>query len=286
MKLLYLIGAGRSGTTILSLMLSNSESITSLGELHQLPEHMGLESSCSCGEELKDCPLWSSAYDKLNSEFCSKKYKEQAKELESHRYVYKYLFTRERALNYSEYCSANEAVFDCLRDTDKYKVDSAKYIGRGLALNSILQDNIRFIYMVRDPRGVVNSFGKNVQTSRNWLSATAYYFIVNLTASFVCKILLRNKYIKLKYEDLITKPDNTLMELAEKLDVSLDEVRQKLINDEGLSTGHMVGGNRLVKNKVVHFKSNESWWEKMPRWKQWLIWLLTMPLNIINGYKP
>ena len=98
MNLIYLIGAGRSGTTILSLLLGNSESVTSLGELHQLPEYMGLEGKCSCGQLLSSCPYWNSVYSSLHNQFCSNSYKEQARELESHRYVYKYFFDFSKVL--------------------------------------------------------------------------------------------------------------------------------------------------------------------------------------------
>ncbi len=285
MNLIYLIGAGRSGTTILSLLLGNSESVTSLGELHQLPEYMGLEGKCSCGQLLSSCPYWNSVYSSLHNQFCSNSYKEQARELESHRYVYKYFFEKNRALTNSEYCSANKALLSHLSNNNQFTIDSAKYIGRGLALNSIFQKNIQFVYLVRDPRGVVNSFGKSVQTSRSWLSATAYYFIVNFTTLLVCKTLLRNKYIKIRYEDLISSPERVLSEIADSLDLDLDQVKVKLAKGEGLTTGHVIGGNRLVQDNIVHFKSSESWWEKMPRWKQWSIWVLTLPLNIINRYK-
>jgi len=286
MNLIYLIGAGRSGTTILSLLLGNSDSVTSLGELHQLPEHMGLEGKCSCGQLLSSCPYWSSVYSSLHNQFCSNIYKEQARELESHRYVYKYLFSRDRALNYLEYRNATKNLFYELPEKNKYTVDSAKYIGRGLALNSIFKNNVQFIYLVRDPRGVVNSFGKKVQTSRGWFSATAYYLIVNFTALLVCKTLLRSNHVKVRYEDLINDPDRTLTKLAGNLEINLDEVKDKLSKGEGLRTGHLIGGNRLVQEPVVHFKNSDTWWTKMPRWKRWLVWLFTMPLNIANGYKP
>ena len=137
MNLIYLIGAGRSGTTILSLLLGNSESVTSLGELHQLPEYMGLEGKCSCGQLLSSCPYWNSVYSSLHNQFCSNSYKEQARELESHRYVYKYFFEKNRALTNSEYCSANKALLSHLSNNNQFTIDSAKYIGRGLALNSM-----------------------------------------------------------------------------------------------------------------------------------------------------
>jgi len=55
-KILYIVGAGRSGSTILDIALGNSPEICSSGELVRLPERGWLDDQyCACGERVKRC---------------------------------------------------------------------------------------------------------------------------------------------------------------------------------------------------------------------------------------
>lgn len=287
MKLVYLMGAGRSGTTILSLLLGNNRNAKALGELHQLPDYFSLEKDCSCGKILSSCPFWSEYYPKLHQQFDSDIYRQQARELESHRYVAKYFFSPKRAEKFSEYVQANKCMFNKLSEgRGPVLIDSAKYIGRALALNTVLKDEIHFIYLVRDPRGVANSFSKNVQTQRGWLSSTIYYVIVNCVALITTKTLLRGKVQKIRYEDLLSNPASTLNTLSENLGVDVRDVNQLLISGSSMQTGHVIGGNRLVRKGNVTFSNSDNWKALLPTWKRISIWVLTLPLNLINKYRP
>ena len=56
----YLAGSGRSGSTLLDLLLNNSEYVQSLGEVHRL--NMIAKSGqdvCMCGQPIMACPFWS-----------------------------------------------------------------------------------------------------------------------------------------------------------------------------------------------------------------------------------
>ena len=283
--LIYLLGAGRSGTTILSLLLGNNEGIYALGESHKLPEYFSKEKKCSCGDYLDKCDFWSYFFDELKTEFSSDEYKLQARELESHRYIYKYFINKDRVTSKKTYSHANKKLLSILYHDCRAVVDSAKYIGRALAINSLLGQDVRFIYLVRDPRGVVNSFEKNVQASRNWFSATIYYLLVNSAAELVINTLLRGKVTKLRYEDLIMEPVATLKNLSEELKLNLHASVRCILHNKPLNTGHIIGGNRLVKRKEVLFRSSDNWRDNMPLLKRLTIWILLLPLNLVNNYK-
>ena len=66
-KIIYIAGAGRSGSTILDVTLGNMNDCFSLGELIFFVENGILnDESCSCGSKVKDCSFWSKIYDKWN----------------------------------------------------------------------------------------------------------------------------------------------------------------------------------------------------------------------------
>ena len=58
-KVLYIAGWGRSGTTLLDNLLGQIEGFTSTGELHNLWQRGLIDGrDCGCGLRLTDCPFW------------------------------------------------------------------------------------------------------------------------------------------------------------------------------------------------------------------------------------
>ncbi len=59
-KVLYILGAGRSGSTLLSNILGQLDGFQSVGELFYLWENGLLKGGlCGCGEPVLQCPFWS-----------------------------------------------------------------------------------------------------------------------------------------------------------------------------------------------------------------------------------
>lgn len=57
-SLLYVAGAGRSGSTLLDWLLGNHSRISAVGEVHRVALNPD-ERLCSCGESIVECPYWS-----------------------------------------------------------------------------------------------------------------------------------------------------------------------------------------------------------------------------------
>jgi len=60
-QLIYLTGSGRSGSTLLDIMLSQHSDIAALGEIHRLYLNANKNTAgnrCTCGQSVKDCPFW------------------------------------------------------------------------------------------------------------------------------------------------------------------------------------------------------------------------------------
>ena len=57
--LIYIASTGRSGSTLLEILLDSFESIWTLGEIYVLPwEVKKNKGICGCGKELNDCEFW------------------------------------------------------------------------------------------------------------------------------------------------------------------------------------------------------------------------------------
>src|SRR3989337_1492741 len=60
MRILYIGGAGRSGSTLIELILGNMPGFFSVGEIRYFWEYVLEEDlSCGCGEIITSCTFWS-----------------------------------------------------------------------------------------------------------------------------------------------------------------------------------------------------------------------------------
>lgn len=275
-NLIYLLGAGRSGTTLLATLLNNHEDIETLGEMHQFIEYVDEDKDCSCGVKLASCPKWD-----LSSSLTGSNIKDErlyCENKESHKNIPLLIFNKKAD---KRYISIQEHIFSSVSEHRKSKwyLDSSKYIARYLLFKKSKKLNIKGIYTVRDPRGVINSFSKKVQTSKRPLSAVLYYNMINLFGEVVSRT--NKDILKIKYEDLVESPEQVLGEIYKHVfGSSMSSVKLP----EYSPMPHIVGGNRIKTKKRIHLSKDTDWNRKIPRAKQILYYYLCFPFTFINKY--
>lgn len=276
-NLIYLLGAGRSGTTLLATLLNNHEDIETLGEMHQFIEYIHENKDCSCGKTLKCCPTWDLPHKLLDDDI--KEAKNYCKKKEGHRNIPSLIFNKRKD---EKYTSIQEQIFLSVSENrqNKWYLDSSKYISRYLLLNKSGIINMKGIYLVRDPRGVINSFSKKVQTTKNPLSTILYYNLINLFGEVVT--LCNKNILKIKYEDLVKEPETILDEIFEH--VFEDNKRPSEI-PEFSKMPHIVGGNRIKSKKKIKLSIDKDWKTNIPRIKQIIYYYLCFPFTFINKYR-
>ena len=62
-KILYVIGSGRSGSTVIERVVTTSPRVTAVGEIHALWRLPIQDLLCSCGKRVPDCAYWQGALD-------------------------------------------------------------------------------------------------------------------------------------------------------------------------------------------------------------------------------
>lgn len=275
-NIIYLLGAGRSGTTLLATLLNSHKDIETLGEMHQFFEFLDDDKDCSCGKSLTSCDEWKVVVSSLESNVNSKrKFVEQE---ETHLKIPGLLVgkTPDR-----KYLTIQEEVFSKIHKhrPSKWYVDSSKYIARFLLLRKSKKLNIKGIYVVRDPRGVVHSFQKKVQTSKKPLSALLYYNTINLFAEIVYR--MDNGILKIRYEDLMDKPEETLSSIYSHI---FDEKEELDKLAQYFEIPHIVGGNRMKVEKRIKLKPDKKW-KSLQGHKKIFYYVLALPFSITNNYK-
>ena len=284
--LIYIMGAGRSGTTALATFLGNSREIQNIGEMHQFFDYLNKNKECSCGTLFTECKFWN---EKLSPELLNSSFKNRvlSEKMESHSSIIKHLFKLFTKQELEQYSSIHFKILEqiSINNDKKIILDSSKYIGRALSLNNLKDFDLKVIYVVRDVRGVINSFLKKVQTTKHPLNTILYYLIVNSAASFIATFILKRKVIKIKYEDLVDKPIFLFERLENFLKLDLTDVKSNIKNKKLFEIGHIVGGNRIRSNKNIYLKKDAMWMENFNLIERSIYYILAAPIMIINRYK-
>lgn len=249
--LIYIIGAGRSGTTLLDIVLGNNSNTISLGEVNRFFKRNGLPPKRK--HNSNEFLFWSKISEdikQLLNDVSFKYFDKLFKKNEYHTTVLKSILNN----NDKEYIQTLNLHYSLIHENvqEETLIESSKYPVRALNLSKHLSTedfDIKFIYLKKDPVDVVSSFGKRdiEQPRKGFFSANLYYLMVNLLCSFAIKRLKKrgNETISIKYEDLINNPEQTINKISNKLNVDLSSLISKLSTKKALNTGFLFDGNRI-----------------------------------------
>ena len=258
--LIYIIGAGRSGTTLLDIMLGNMNDAVSLGEINRFYKRHGVPPKRE--ETSKAYKFWDKFRKLLNTKDYTKSYN-YAQNNEYHSSFIKAI----RRKNSTDYIKDLRQQYDVLREitNEKVLVESSKYPSRALNLSSYLNDNffeIKYIYLKKDPIKVVKSFQKkNVeQPSKGYFMANIYYLLVNILCQLTVVILKKrhHKVAVVKYEDLVEKPQSVVKYLGKTINEDCAALLSKLSQNKELNTGLLFDGNRIRLKETLTLRTGQK----------------------------
>ncbi|UZS00188.1 sulfotransferase [Chondrinema litorale] len=258
-KIIYIIGTGRSGTTLLEILLGNANNIFNAGELNRYPKRKGIPP-----QHAIDAPTYQ-FWNKVGQSL--KLSANELREQELLHYKFEYhsgLLTRLIGIKkntfykYQQFLrSFYQSIFDEIDES--IITDSSKYPGRALNISQSLPYDIYYVYIKRNPVSVVRSFAKKdiEQPSKKWLPANLYYFSVNLLCQIVVnKLQKKHRVVEVTYEDLINYPEKLLKHIEEKLGLDLSSAINKLQDNTPLYTGKLFDGNRIRMKKEIYLRSD------------------------------
>jgi hypothetical protein len=107
------------------------------------------------------------------------------------------------------------------------------------------------------------------------------------TIALVTPVLsLRSRRLRVRYEDLVERPDEELDRIATFLGTDLSEVRRKVREGESFPVGHNTGGNRMRQGGAVKLRVDREWERRLPAAERTVHWLLAWPWALLFGYRP
>jgi hypothetical protein len=306
MRVVYISGSGRSGSTLLGRILGGVPGVCDLGEAAWLWECLRDGSTCSCGAVHTECEFWTAVGDKAFGGWASVDLKRAAG---LHNVVPRYRHlpslaarhvsrTRQALLDeyvdqYARIYSAAAAVAgaDVLVDTSKAPPTWA-------ALRRAADFDLRIVHLVRDPRGVAYSWTKvtpcphlNGQfLPQQSPTGTALTWNLQNAATDVLAWAgpRRVPVLRVRYEDLLAEPRRTVKKVARFAGLDLPPTALDYVDSSGvhLSAAHSVGGNPklFVKPGRLALRLDDTWRSALPTRQRLAVTSLCFPLLLRYGY--
>ncbi len=290
-----------SGATLLAFLLDSHPQIASVGEMNGLiPSEDPETYLCSCGKRIRGCEFWqavSCEMDKRGFEFDvahfdtafewgGPRWRQRMRlaslgspRLDAVRDMLLQALPEERRQLKRALTRNTAFVESVLEITGKCVfVDTSKDHLRARALNRLTAFDVRAIHLVRDPRGVAASrLNRGVridarQAARQWVR-------LHRRLQTTLSALPREKYIRVRYEDLCREPQQVLSQLFQFCGVDPDYT----ITDLRAAPHHIVG-NAMRLNNLSAIRLDERWRELLTREQQQEIWQVAGRLGAQFGY--
>lgn len=269
-KIIYIAGYGRSGSTILSIILGHHPEVINVGEVHHLlPEWSETKRPCACGRTYSCCRFWR---DLFPESFPPRELVATIRKLEGLHFLPRLLLGWFSEADQQAYQQYHEKLFSYVRRVSGKNiiVDCSKSAwlttGRFLALQHIVGEEVYVVHLVRDGGRTLESQvlrGKNsaLEGNRPNPSASAFrtvlgWVLTNVSVSFLLRRLPSDHYMLLRYEDFVADPQNALSDIGRLCGIDFTEASEKVARQERFPVGHLVGGNRIRVAEKVKLRRN------------------------------
>jgi hypothetical protein len=303
-KVLHVVGSVRSGSTILGNVLGELDGFFHAGELHNVWKNLLRARTCGCGRPLPDCPFWSGVRDgrfgALPDAVEVRRWQEETLRIRHLRHVLSQDGSRAFERNALDaYRGALSQLYRAIGRAAGAQVivDSSKWPRHAAAAASLDDVEPYFIHLVRDPRGVAYSRQgirsmrgdpgtRGVAKSLHMALAGWSWMKVNLGAEAVCRKAGRGRFLRIRYEDFVSRPRQTLektLTLIGEQSLDLPIVGDRTVR---LSPNHTVGGNsNRFRAGPVEITEDARWRAAFDR-RDWLVaTTMTLPLLRRYGYR-
>jgi hypothetical protein len=298
---LYVMSRPHSGSTILDILLGNTASVESVG---QLVSDMGkLDNPCACGATIRTCPFWSEVRERVETGGIGWDEAVRASVGQAHvGRFWRTLRARADDPEMARLVQITDAVNAAIAATAKKPIvlDSTKEPTRGLFLARFYPD-ARLIRLVRDPRSAVASHYWRLKDKgyfhflrRDYrVPALSPLFLALAAASWTVGNALHEiaasrapgRVIRIRYEDLRDRPAEELARVGTAFGLDVKPVLEMVARGETLPAGHDIGGNDIRLEHGLRFDpKKETTRRALPRWVEMLTVALCWPLMGRYGY--
>lgn len=304
MRVLFLGGLGRSGTTLVERVLGELPGVCALGEVvHLWQRDVRDDERCGCGARFSGCPFWTAVGQRAFGGWRHiDTYRILALQgaVERTRHIPWLAAPRlaaDRRALVQEYADYYARVYAAAAETTgaRLVVDSSKHAALAFCLRFATGLDLRVAHMVRDPRGVAYSWTKHVPRpeadagaemtryppARSALLWNAHNAAFGLLRR--CGVAVR----RVRYEQFLADPRSAVRALAGFAGMDLSTTNLSFVDTTyaELSQGHSAAGNPMrFSVGRVPLRADDAWCNALPTGQRRLVGALTAPLLTAYGY--
>lgn len=303
-KVVYLAGNGRSGSTLLDLVMGRMGGCVSLGELVWIWDRgYGHNQLCGCGTPFLECDFWrrvshAAFGDGATAETFADQTRLQRQVLRR-RYIPRMVWGRgddayRAAL--ARYREALGVLYRAIHQESggRVLIDSSKSPVYLYALNGVPGIELHVVHLVRDSRAVAHSWSrKKIRPEIHWERRYMPRYSLrksardwrrnNLAAQFYR--FVGKSYVRLRYEDFVRDPASSLAPALERLGLAFGAAGDVPGDRLAPAVAHTVSGNPMrMSAEEVLIREDLRWKSEMSRARRWFVTALTWPLLLCYGY--
>lgn len=308
LKVLYVVGEGRSGSTILGNILGQIDGFFSVGELQHIWGRGFIENwPCGCGAPFRECPLWGEVIAQAFGDR-SQLDADRLLTLREQGLRTRHLLPmptgkspRERvSLMGKEYLRAVERLYHAVHYVSQSRVivDISKGPAYGYILETIPSIELYVLHLVRDSRAVAYSWAARRKPEPGlggWHDGLMDYRSFTQVALFwnernyvVERIWGHNpkRYALMRYEDFIESPQLAIERCLKLLGEEQAQLPTFVNKHEVLlgETHNFSGNPDRFQRGTTAIKDRDEWRSKMSTSRQLLVTAITSPWLVRYKY--
>lgn len=270
-SVIYIAGAGRSGSTSFDIVLGDQNNVCATGELVNLVNSTLCGEYCSCGSMLSECSHWSLILDEWSSHLKLSK-QDLIEFADSDRFfshpgklsAWISALSLFESSRYRVYLVQLKALYTVISEVTGNDIitDSSKSPVRLLNIaKAVGPESLTVVHLVRELGDVVLSLAKPIPKNlhagvqqdlpgRPMLRTALWWVVVNLMSKFSISIIDVSKTIAVRYESFLSDPNREVRRINDNFSVK-----------ESIVIKHVAAGNRMRMSKLFRLMD----YKKQPR---------------------
>ena len=303
-KVLYIGGFGRSGSTLVERILGQLPGFCSAGEIVFLWQRGLIEGQlCGCGTPVPECDFWTrvgktafGGWDEIDAhEMVALQHR-----VDRNRYIPSMVAPRLRPqalADVDRYTQTLSKLYRAIGEVAGARVviDASKHASTAFLLRKVPGIDLRVVHLVRDSRGVADSWTKEVKkpevtgddafmpvyspssSGRQWVAYNLLFDALGVV----------DKTMVLRYEALMSHPREGLERILAHAGEPVTADAFSFLGDRFVELGcdHTVAGNPMRFHQGrLDLRLDQAWTTKLPARDRKVVTAITWPLQVRYGY--
>jgi len=298
LKVIYIAGWGRSGSTLLARILGQIDGITHTGELRTIwTDGFKPSSICGCGQPTHTCELWQAVMaqafgglDQVDLKAMTalrRRSEPRSQELFKLRFLpgHRSQFLA-RSHSYRQVLSQLYRTIQAVTEAGAI-VDDSLHPGYAYTLASVPGIEVCLVHLIRDARGCTYSWTKRQKKglgSYSLRDSALGWDLRNLAVESL-NAHPQIRYYRLRYEDFVSAPQQAVEAIVDFAHIRPESLPFASPTAVNIGLTHSVFGNdNRADTGVIQLRLDEAWKQKMDRGDRRKVTAMTWPLLFKYGY--